>query len=183
MSTHMENLYDVLVTDTKWLDDREARAWRAFMAMQNQLRRRIAFHLQQDSGVSETDYEILVHLSEAENGRMRAVELGAATQWEKSRLFHQISRMSDRGLVTKESCGNTRKAHVALTEKGRQMIEAAAPCHVGHVRTWFVDALTPDQLDSLADISTAILDGLASDTACAGLAACAGDDPDDDCDG
>ncbi|MCU1397495.1 MAG: MarR family transcriptional regulator, partial [Acidimicrobiales bacterium] len=101
-----------------WLDAREARAWRGFMTMQGKVRRSIAQHLQREAGLSEADYEVLVHLSEADGGRMRAVELGAATQWEKSRLFHQITRMHGRGLVTKESCGNARHAHVALTEKG-----------------------------------------------------------------
>ena len=143
-----------------WLDARESRAWRGFMAMQGQVRRSVAQQLQRESGLSEADYEVLVHLSEAEGGRMRAVELGAATQWEKSRLFHQITRMHARGLVTKESCGNARHAHVALTDKGRAVIEAAAPSHVEFVRRSFIDALSADQLDALADIAEATVEHL-----------------------
>ncbi|MCU1367982.1 MAG: MarR family transcriptional regulator [Ilumatobacteraceae bacterium] len=143
-----------------WLDAREARAWRGFMTMQGQVRRRVAQQLQREAGLSEADYEVLVHLSEADGGRMRAVELGAATQWEKSRLFHQITRMHARGLVTKESCGNARHAHVALTENGRAVIEAAAPNHVEFVRRAFVDALSADQLDALAGIAEAVVEHL-----------------------
>ena len=154
----------------RWLDERESRAWRGFMAMQGQVRRSVAHQLQRHIGLSEADYEVLVHLSEAEGGRMRAVELGAATQWEKSRLFHQITRMDARGLVSKESCGNTRHAHVALTDKGRSVIEAAAPSHVEYVRRAFIEALSSEQIDSLADIAETVIEHLsgADDVGCTG---------------
>ena len=157
------------MTDTQWLDEREARAWRGFMVMQGKVRRSVAQQLQRDVGLSEADYEVLVHLSEADGGRMRAVELGAATQWEKSRLFHQLTRMEGRGLVSRESCGNSRHAHVALTEKGRNVIEAAAPSHVEYVRKAFIEALSTEQIEALADIADAVVQhlGQTDDGCCA----------------
>jgi DNA-binding MarR family transcriptional regulator len=156
------------MTDPNWLDDRESRAWRGLMVMQAQVRRQVAQRVQRDSGLSEADYEVLVHLSEAADGRLRAVDLGMATQWEKSRLFHQITRMEARGLVVRESCERSRQAHVALTAEGRAVIEAAAPIHVDHVRRWFIDALSDEQLDALGDISTAVLSHIGGGPACAG---------------
>jgi hypothetical protein len=50
-----------------------------------------------------------------------------------------------------------------LTPKGRSAIEAAAPKHVEHVRRWFIDSLTPEQLDALAEISEAITAKIAED--------------------
>jgi DNA-binding MarR family transcriptional regulator len=141
-----------------WLSEREQRAWRAFLAMQRQLIGRTARDLQRDTGLSGADYEVLVNLSEAPEGRLRAFELGAATQWEKSRLSHHITRMVERGLVRRESCPtDSRGAFVVLTAAGRKAIEAAAPLHVEHVRRVFIDSLTPEQLDALAEISDAIL--------------------------
>src|SRR5256885_14445810 len=126
---------------SKWLDEREARAWRAFLLMQREFGGRIAQAIQRDTGLSAADYEVLVHLSEAPDGRLRAFELGRATQWEKSRLSHHITRMADRGLVQRESCpSDSRGAFAVLTPKGRAAIEAAAPKHVEHVRRWFVDS-------------------------------------------
>ena len=145
------------MTEPIWLDARESRAWRGFMVMQAQVRRRVAQQVQRDSGLSEADYEVLVHLSEAAEGRLRAVELANATQWEKSRLFHQITRMEARGLVVRDSCEKSRQAHITLTAEGRTVIEAAAPIHVDHVRRWFIDALSTEQLDALADIATTVL--------------------------
>jgi hypothetical protein len=49
-----------------------------------------------------------------------------------------------------------------LTANGREAIEAAAPQHVEDVRRWFIDVLTPEQLDALADISDSVLDNLAA---------------------
>ncbi len=132
--------------------------------MERRLTGRVARELQRETGLSGADYEVLVNLSEAPTGRLRAFELGRATGWEKSRLSHHISRMEDRDLVRRESCPtDSRGAFVVLTVTGRKAIEAAAPLHVEHVRRWFVDALTPEQLDALADISDAILAKLGDD--------------------
>ena len=88
--------------EPRWLDEREQRAWRRFITMQAQLRARLARQMQRESGLSEADYEVLVQLSEAPCGRQRVFELGQATQWEKSRLSHHLTRMVQRGLVARD---------------------------------------------------------------------------------
>jgi DNA-binding MarR family transcriptional regulator len=149
---------------TDWLDDRQQRSWRRFVAVQRRLPARLGRHLQRDSGLSPADYEILVNLSEAPHGRLRAFEIGRATQWEKSRLSHHLSRMAQRGLVERKTCAaDTRYADIVLTEAGRAAIEHAAVLHVAHVRRYFVDALTADQLAALEEICEAILARLDQD--------------------
>src|SRR4051794_1679978 len=154
----MEN---VKSSETTWLSEREQRAWRGFLRMQARLRAQMARQLQRDTGLSDADYEVLVVLSEAPDSQLRAYQLGAAVQWEKSRLSHHLSRMIERGLVARRACPtDSRGAYITLTPAGRAAIEAAAPSHVGHVRHWFVDSLTPEQLDQLAAISEAVLSRL-----------------------
>jgi len=149
---------------SRWLNRREQRAWRSFLLMERRLTGRVARELQRETGLSGADYEVLVNLSEAPDGRLRAFELGRATGWEKSRLSHHITRMEDRDLVLRASCPtDSRGAFVVLTDAGRTAIEAAAPRHVEHVRRFFVDSLTPEQLDALADISDAIVANLGDD--------------------
>ncbi|MEY2424216.1 MAG: hypothetical protein QOI95_4283 [Acidimicrobiaceae bacterium] len=132
--------------------------------MQHRLVGRVARDLQQATGLSGADYEVLVNLSEAPAGRLRAFQLGAATGWEKSRLSHHISRMEDRGLVKRESCPtDSRGAFVVMSAAGRKAIEAAAPLHVEHVRRWFIDSLTSEQLDALADMAEAVMAKLDDD--------------------
>jgi len=145
----------------RWLNPREDRAWRGFLSMQTQLLRLLGRELQDETGLSDSDYVVLVHLSEAPGGRLRPFELGGAAAWEKSRLSHHLTRMARRGLVERENClTDNRGAFVKLTAAGWSAIEAAAPLHVEQVRRWFVSALTPDQLDALTAISDAVLAGL-----------------------
>lgn len=49
---------------------------------------------------------------------------------------------------------------VTLTPKGRDALTKAAPQHSEHVRRLFIDCLTPEQLDQLADISATVLANL-----------------------
>jgi DNA-binding MarR family transcriptional regulator len=130
--------------------------------MQGQLRNRVGSRLQRETGLSDADYEVLVHLTESRGGRLRPSVFGGATLWEKSRISHHVSRMVDRGLVKRMACPtDSRGSLVAITAAGRRAIERAAPRHVEHVREAFIDALTPSQLDALAEISEAVLARLA----------------------
>ncbi|MHB8467996.1 MAG: MarR family winged helix-turn-helix transcriptional regulator [Acidimicrobiales bacterium] len=152
------------MSEPRWLNPLEARAWRGLLTMQGRLLRRVARDLQRETGLSAADYEVLVNLSEAPSGRARSFELGSATQWEKSRLSHHLTRMAQRGLVVRESCPtDSRGSFIALTDAGRAAIDAAAPRHVEHVRRWFIDALTADQLTALAEISDVVLAELDDD--------------------
>lgn len=118
-------------------------------------------NLTHHTGLSLSDYEVLVHLSAAPDRRLRAFQLGAALEWEKSRLSHHVRRMQDRGLVARRHCKtDARGMWVELTPIGHDAIEAAAPHHVEDVRRYMVDALTPDHLKALAEISEKVLAGL-----------------------
>jgi DNA-binding MarR family transcriptional regulator len=154
------------VAATRWLDEREQAAWRGFLAMQTQVGGRLRRLLQQQSGLSDADYDVLVHLSEADRGQLRIFALGQALLWEKSRLSHQLRRMAERGLVVREECDTDgRGAFVRLTPAGRRVIRAAAPRHVAEVRRTFVDVLSPAQLDALAAMAAVVLAHLDADDA------------------
>ncbi len=150
----------------KWLDEREARAWRGYTRMRVELQARLARDLAACSGLSEADYAILVHLSEAPEGRLRHFQLVDALQWDRSRLSHQLTRMGKRGLVDKQACPtDARGSFVVLTPTGRAVIEAAAPAHVASVRRYLIDTLDDAQLDALGDIAETVLAALAADRA------------------
>src|SRR3546814_2751390 len=107
-------------------------------------------------------------LSEAPEGRLRIFELGAQLEWEKSRLSHHLRRMEQRDLIVREECDTDRRgAFVVLTPTGRVAIEGAAPKHVAEVRDAFIDALTPDQLEAIYEITSQVLEHLSkADTDC-----------------
>jgi DNA-binding MarR family transcriptional regulator len=147
---------------TRWLDADQQRAWRAFLSLQGRLNARLNRQLQADSGLSLADYDVLVQLTDAPDGRLRPFELQRFLQWEQSRLSHHLSRMARRGLVTREECtADGRGAEIVLTDAGRGAIEAAAPGHVDTVRRLFFEGLSPAQVAGLERLAVAVLDRLA----------------------
>jgi DNA-binding MarR family transcriptional regulator len=127
--------------------------------MRRTLETHLARHLQREFGLSESDFEILVNLSESPTGRMRAFELGEATQWEKSRMSHHLSRMEKRGLIRKEAC-DARYPEIVLTDQGLAAIRACAPVHAARVRDLFVDVLGPERLAVLGEASDDVVDAI-----------------------
>jgi DNA-binding MarR family transcriptional regulator len=149
------------VADVRWLDEREARAWRALQSMQMRLQAALGRQLTEESELSLPDYAVLVSLTDRPDGRLRLFELGHELGWEKSRLSHHVARMVGRGLVKKETCDSDRRgAIVVATRKGRKAIEAAAPGHVAEVRRLVVDRLSADELDAIANAAQTILAAL-----------------------
>ncbi|MFE4667205.1 MarR family winged helix-turn-helix transcriptional regulator [Streptomyces sp. NPDC056716] len=145
------------MSEPRWLTPREAEIWAAYRRLGRLLQRAQDQQLQRDSGISAADYALLAPLSESEDGVLRARELGAWVDWERSRLSHQISRMEKRGLVVREACeDDARGSMVRLTEKGRETIEAAAPGHAEFVRQLFFDPLEADETTTLGDLLTRI---------------------------
>jgi DNA-binding MarR family transcriptional regulator len=146
---------------TRWLSADEQDAWRGLLQMTAQLDARLNRQLQESSGLSLTDYDVLVALSEAPDGRLRVFEIAQALSWEQSRLSHHLARMQKRELVEREECETDRRgAFVVLTDAGREAIEKAAPTHVETVRRLVFDGLTADQVDVLTAVTTDVLDRL-----------------------
>lgn len=147
--------------DVRWLSEGEERAWRALQFMTMRLEAALARQLDADSALSYPDYLVLVALTDRADGRMRPFELAATLGWEKSRVSHQVTRMTERGLVSKEKCDSDRRgAFVVITRRGRKAIEAAAPGHVSAVRRLFVDRVTARQLEVITAAAETVLEAL-----------------------
>src|SRR5487761_1752195 len=132
-----------------WLTVEEQRAWRTYLRHNSLLPAQLNRQLQQDSGLTLPEYEVLVQLSEAPQQQRRPFQICEALNWEQSRLSHQLTRMQHRGLIGRQECeADGRGAFVVLTEAGAESIHAAAPVHVAAVRQLIFDRLTDDQLAS-----------------------------------
>lgn len=156
-------LYGSDVATPRWLDDRQARVWQAYLHMNQHLYAELEAQLVRDSGLSGPDYKVLVPLSETPGGVLRARELGTEIGWDRSRLSHHISRMERRGLVTREECAaDGRGLMVRLTAAGRKAIEGAAPNHAEGVQRYFFDLLSDEELAVLAAVFDRVLENVRS---------------------
>ena len=143
---------------TRWLSEPEQRAWRGLLQMTTRLEAELNRGLQEASGLSLADYDVLVPLSEQPQGRLRVFELASALGWERSRLSHQLARMQRRDLLAREDCATDRRgAFVVLTDQGRTAIEQAAPAHVDTVRRLVFNGLSGEQVGSLQAFTESVL--------------------------
>jgi DNA-binding MarR family transcriptional regulator len=156
-------LYGWRVATPRWLDERQAQVWQSYLNLNRHLFAALENQLERGAGLSGADYQVLVPLSETPGGVLRARELGTEIGWDRSRLSHHVSRMEERGLVTREECSeDARGTMVRLTDAGRAAIESAAPEHAETVRRHFFDLISNDELETLASVFGRLLDRLTS---------------------
>ena len=135
------------------LNDLELRAWRGLIETTALLRRRTERLLLADSGLSGSDYPVLVTLHELGDEAIRSTELADRIGWEQSRLSHHLGRMERRGLIRRAPHrDDNRGSEVHLTTEGSRLYRGATRAHSRAVRTHFADVLTVSQLEALSDV-------------------------------
>lgn len=142
----------------------QLRIWRDYIETANTLRTRLGGRLQSESSLSTGDYQVLLALTEAPKHTLRSSELAAMIEWERSRLSHHLGRMEKRQLIRRVPCADeVHGVDVIATDSGRASFRAGSVPHLRAVRELFIEALSPEQLAHLDDISTALRGHLASD--------------------
>jgi len=145
------------------LSTEELRAWRGFFVTAAALRAQLEALMQEASGLSGGDYAVLLALIEAGDRALRPSELAEAISWERSRLSHHLGRMERRGLVRRDPCiVDSSGSELRITPAGRRAQRAAAGPHMRAIREYFAEALTPEQMHALVEITDALTTHLAS---------------------
>src|SRR4051812_33513070 len=143
---------------TRWLDDEEQKAWRAWLYSSLLLQDRLDRELIHETGISHAYYEILVALSETPGRALRMSALADRCLSSRSRLSHAVSRLEERGWVRRQVCeGDGRGQLAVLTDGGFAALGAAAPIHVEGVRRPLFDQLTPEQVEHMRDLGETLL--------------------------
>jgi DNA-binding MarR family transcriptional regulator len=151
---------DTRIAASPWLTADEQTAWRAYIRLAKMLMRQLDRDLHA-FGLSTSDYEILVELSESPGGRLRMTELADLTAQSRSRLSHQVARMEARGLIQRDACdGDKRGTFAVISPRGLAIMERVAPSHVDSVRRNFIDQLSPEHLTVLSEAFQPALDNL-----------------------
>ena len=145
---------------SKWLNNQEMRAWRAYIDTANHLRSALETDLA-GHGLSLGDYEVLVILSEAEGGYVRMCDLSQGLGLSPSGLTRRLDGLVKAGCVQRSQCPNDRRVmYASITPLGKQTLKRAAGDHVNSVRRHLIDRLTTKQVKELGDIFTAVGVGL-----------------------
>jgi DNA-binding MarR family transcriptional regulator len=135
------------------LTDAEQHAWRSFVEGSWALHTRLEDDLRAMTGLSMSDYHVMVVLSEAPGHRLRMGELADRLVFSPSRITYQINQMVKRGLVRKQACSSDGRGQEAvLTDAGMAALVDAAPKHLATVRDSFIDQLEPGELEMIGRV-------------------------------
>ncbi|WP_103940311.1 MarR family winged helix-turn-helix transcriptional regulator [Thermomonospora echinospora] len=150
------------MSEPRWLDAGQQRDWRAFVDGSLRLHDLMDRDLKSKHGLSESEYEILVRLSEAPGHSLRMAELADHASQSRSRLSHTCTRLETKGLVRRESCPNDKRGVFAhLTDEGFAALERAARDHVETVRDFFIDVIDPEDLQAIGRAFRAVNERIA----------------------
>ena len=132
-------------------------AFRVYFETTARLRDRLEKRLKQQIGLTLSEYNMLLLLSEAPNGQMRMGQLAEAIVFSPSRLTYQVKVLTDRGLVKRVKCEEDGRAWQAeLTAEGRTMFRRASVIHAKGVKQLFTDVVSEDQLTQIHRIFTQV---------------------------
>ncbi|WP_405640514.1 MarR family winged helix-turn-helix transcriptional regulator [Streptomyces uncialis] len=129
-------------------------AMRTFLTAARLLSEQLHTDLRRESGMTQTDYEVLAHLADAPARNLAVSELAHRTATTISTTSHLLYRLERRGWVKRLPGPTDRRVHLAhLTNTGHQTLTETAPWHAACAQSRFSEHLTDEQLHQLTDIS------------------------------
>jgi DNA-binding MarR family transcriptional regulator len=141
---------DTEITVVDWLDPRQDEIWRLLLVVQGRMLARLDEELRLGHGLSLSDYDVLVALSESVGG-LRMTELAERVMLSPSGLTRRVDRLVARSLVDRRACPSDGRGSLAvLTAGGWQSLRRAAPTHVAGVRRYLVYPLSSEGIEQLA---------------------------------
>ena len=161
MSTSIGTSSSTQGTEVRWLTAEQQEHWRAFLVGTARLTDALGRQLERDSGLSLSEYEVLVRLSEAPDRTLRMSLLADELAHSRSRITHTVRRLEAGGLVERQACeADGRGVNCTMTDVGHARLVDAAPGHVQAVRAHLVDVLDDEQLRALGAAMAAVRDAL-----------------------
>ena len=140
------------------LSPAELRAWRGMLRVHSRLVKVLDARLDDDHGLPLTSYEVLVHLSEAEGGRMRMCDLAESILLSRSGLTRLVDRLERDGLLQRVACADdARGSFATLTPAGREKLAEARVTHLEGVRSLFLEHFSEAELAELGRLWGRIL--------------------------
>jgi DNA-binding MarR family transcriptional regulator len=132
------------------LTAQEERFWRALMRVIVALPRSLDDDLLRSTGLTLTEYVVLMSLSEAENQELRMADLAAATALSASRITRVVDALQSRGQVVKRRYEGDARGNVAtLTPEGMKRLQSAYPVHLASARKRVMDHLDGRSLSAM----------------------------------
>lgn len=131
----------------------ELAAFGRLMRAQAVLRRELQAEVLTPRGLTINDFEALLHLSRADERRLRRVDLVEALMLTPSGVTRLLEGLAEAGLIENRQCeGDARVTWAHLTTEGVETLECVGASHTERLRTLFRKALSEDEVEQLSEL-------------------------------
>jgi DNA-binding MarR family transcriptional regulator len=142
-------------------------AWVGLLRAHASTTRAFNAELLNEHGLTINDYEALLHLSRADDGRMRRVDLAENLLLTASGVTRLLDGLESHGLVERAACDSDRRVvYAVITAEGMKRLRAAADSHVTSVRALFEERYSADEVKQLGELLGRLQAGDAGDVDC-----------------
>ena len=124
----------------------ELHAWMLLLAATGAVEQELRSVVKERLDVSHDEFLVLCLLGAQPAAGVRMTKIAELLGRPKTRLTYQIACLQHAGLVTRKSvCGDKRGVEVALTEKGRRLLEESSGVLAATVKEALARFMGPDQ--------------------------------------
>jgi DNA-binding MarR family transcriptional regulator len=128
-------------------------AWVRLLRSHAAARRTLSGQLTVEHGLTVNDYEALLLLSRADDGRMRRVDVAEGLALTPSGVTRLLDGLEKQGFVEKATCASdARVTYAVITGAGRAKLKDASCSHVSAIKALFEERFTGDELATLAHL-------------------------------
>jgi DNA-binding MarR family transcriptional regulator len=117
------------------------------------LRRELEAEILTPRGLTMSDFDALLHLSRAEDNRLRRVDLVERLVLTPSGVTRLLEGLQDDGLVENVQCeGDQRVTWARLTDAGIETLECVGVTYAERLRELFAGRLDEDEVETLTEL-------------------------------
>jgi DNA-binding MarR family transcriptional regulator len=128
-------------------------SWVSFLRAHAAITRQLNADLLNDHGLTLSDYEVLLRLSNAEGRMMRRVDLAESVLLTASGITRLLDGLERAGFVEKAACkSDARVSYAKLTAAGHRKLSDASTTHLRGIEELFTGRYSEDELERLAEL-------------------------------
>ena len=135
------------------LEGERLATWTRFLKAHSAITRRLERDLADEHGLTLSDYDVLLQISQAPERRLRPVEIARAVLLTRSGITRLVQGLEHAGHVERVDCpDDARGSLVKLTPSGLELVRAARATHLAGVAELFSDRYSDEELETLAGL-------------------------------
>jgi DNA-binding MarR family transcriptional regulator len=128
-------------------------AWVSFLRGHAALTRALNADLVNNHGLTINDYEVLLHLAQADEHQLRRVDLAERLVLTASGITRLLDGLERAGCVRKARCeSDARVTYAVITDTGFEKLKEASKTHLAGINELFESRYSEEELSNLAEL-------------------------------